>query len=52
MISSRKQQNVERAMESLKKKGFRVSGIACHVASKEQRQKMIEKVSTDNYKRW
>ena len=44
MISSRKQQNVDRAVNSLKKKGLSVSGTVCHVANKQHRQDMIQKV--------
>lgn len=39
MISSRKQENVNEALDSLKKKGWKdVIGVKCHVASAEQRQ--------------
>ena len=44
MLSSRKQSNVDRAVKSLKDKGLTMSGMVCHVARKEQRQKMIERV--------
>ncbi|XP_060575584.1 dehydrogenase/reductase SDR family member 4-like [Ruditapes philippinarum] len=42
MISSRKKQNVDKAVKELREKGLSVSGIVCHVAKKEHRQKMIE----------
>ncbi|XP_053402154.1 dehydrogenase/reductase SDR family member 4-like isoform X5 [Mercenaria mercenaria] len=42
MISSRKQQNVDKALQTLKNKGLTVSGVVCHVAKKEHRQKLIE----------
>ncbi|KAL4234489.1 Dehydrogenase/reductase SDR member 2 [Mactra antiquata] len=42
MISSRKQQNVDRAVSNLQKKGYTVSGMVCHVAKKDHRTKMIE----------
>jgi hypothetical protein len=45
MISSRKQQNVDKAVNAMKAKGLSVSGIVCHAASKEHRTKMIEKAS-------
>ena len=44
MISSRRQKNVDRAVKSLKDLGLPVSGTVCHVANKEHRQKMIQKV--------
>lgn len=43
MISSRKQQNVDNAVKTLKSKGLSVSGTVCHVAKKEHRQKLLEK---------
>ncbi|XP_060575583.1 dehydrogenase/reductase SDR family member 4-like [Ruditapes philippinarum] len=42
MISSRKQENVDKAVEMLKDKGLDVSGVVCHVAKKEQRHRMIK----------
>jgi orotate phosphoribosyltransferase len=45
MISSRKKQNVDKAVKELREKGLSVSGIVCHVAKKEHRQKMIEQVT-------
>lgn len=43
MISSRKQQNVDNAVKTLKSKGLSVSGTVCHVAKMEHRQKLLEK---------
>ena len=48
MLSSRKQSNVDKAVKALKDKGLAVSGTVCHVAKKEQRQKMIQKVRSVN----
>lgn len=45
MISSRKKQNVDKAVKELREKGLAVSGVVCHVAKKEHRQQMIEQVS-------
>ncbi|XP_053388668.1 dehydrogenase/reductase SDR family member 4-like [Mercenaria mercenaria] len=42
MISSRKKENVDKALQTLKNKGLTVSGVVCHVAKKEHRQKLIE----------
>ena len=44
MLSSRKQDNVDKAVAILKNKGLDVSGVVCHVANKEHRQRLIEKV--------
>ncbi|GAA0171760.1 dehydrogenase [Lithospermum erythrorhizon] len=43
VISSRKQKNVDEAVEKLKSKGIEVSGLVCHVSNKEQRKSLIEK---------
>ncbi|CAA6666565.1 unnamed protein product [Spirodela intermedia] len=43
VISSRKQKNVDEAVERLKAKGIEVMGIACHVANAQQRKDLIEK---------
>lgn len=44
MISSRKQKNVDASLQKLKSMGIEASGIVCHVAKKDDRQKMIQKV--------
>jgi dehydrogenase/reductase SDR family protein 4 len=44
MISSRKQKNVDASLQKLKSLGIEASGMVCHVAKKEDRQKMIQKV--------
>lgn len=41
VISSRKQQNVDSALEKLKNQGLSVSGMVCHAGVKEDRQKLI-----------
>ncbi|XP_013417740.1 dehydrogenase/reductase SDR family member 4 isoform X2 [Lingula anatina] len=41
VISSRKQKNVDNALDLLKKDGFSVSGMVCHVGKKEDREKLI-----------
>lgn len=43
VISSRKQKNVDEAVEKLKAKGIEVTGIVCHVANAQQRKELIEK---------
>ncbi|XP_011439833.2 dehydrogenase/reductase SDR family member 4 isoform X1 [Magallana gigas] len=47
MISSRKQKNVDASLQKLKSLGIEASGIVCHVAKKEDRQKMIQKTLDD-----
>lgn len=47
MISSRKQQNVDKTVSALRAKGLTVSGVVCHVADKDHRTNMIEKTVRD-----
>ncbi|XP_076470508.1 dehydrogenase/reductase SDR family member 4-like [Babylonia areolata] len=42
MISSRKQQNVDAAVQQLRSISVQVSGVVCHVAKYEDRAKLIE----------
>ena len=44
MVSSRKQENVERAVEELRGEGVTVEGRVCHVGKAEHRKKLIEEV--------
>ena len=47
MVSSRKQANVDRAVESLRADGgesVRVEGMVCHVGKSDHRKKLIEEV--------
>ncbi|KAK3765860.1 hypothetical protein RRG08_026327 [Elysia crispata] len=46
MISSRKQHNVDAAVQQLKKENLAVEGMVCHVAKKEDRQKLLEETTT------
>ncbi|MBA0569470.1 hypothetical protein Golob_003193, partial [Gossypium lobatum] len=43
VISSRKQKNVDEAVEKLKAKGIHVLGIVCHVSDAQQRKNLINK---------
>ncbi|KAJ9169182.1 hypothetical protein P3X46_020643 [Hevea brasiliensis] len=43
VISSRKQKNVDEAVEKLKAQGIQVLGVVCHVSNAEQRKNLIEK---------
>jgi len=42
VISSRKETNVEEALQQLKSKGLEVSGCVCHVAKEGDRTKLLE----------
>jgi len=44
MISSRKETNVKRAVETLKSEGLQVAGTVCHVGKREDRKNLFEKV--------
>ncbi|CAG5123419.1 unnamed protein product, partial [Candidula unifasciata] len=47
MLSSRKQQNVDKAVKELRAENLNVDGIVCHVAKKEDRKLLFQKtVST------
>ncbi|EDL36301.1 dehydrogenase/reductase SDR family member 4 isoform 2 [Mus musculus] len=41
VVSSRKQQNVDRAVATLQGEGLSVTGIVCHVGKAEDREKLI-----------
>uniref|UniRef100_A0A7N0UJ89 Tropinone reductase-like 3 n=1 Tax=Kalanchoe fedtschenkoi TaxID=63787 RepID=A0A7N0UJ89_KALFE len=43
VISSRKQKNVDEAVEKLKEKGIEVLGLVCHVSNKEHRKNLIQR---------
>lgn len=45
VISSRKQQNVDRAVATLQGEGLSVTGIVCHVGKAEDREKLVTTVS-------
>ncbi|CAH2294476.1 dehydrogenase reductase SDR family member 4-like [Pelobates cultripes] len=42
MLSSRRQQNVERAVKELQQQGLDVEGTVCHVGKKEDRERLVE----------
>ncbi|KAJ6769613.1 TROPINONE REDUCTASE-LIKE 3 [Salix purpurea] len=42
VISSRKQKNVDEAVEKLKAKDIKVSGVVCHVSNAQQRKNLVE----------
>lgn len=50
VISSRKQSNVEKAIENLKFQSLKVSGLACNVSNKDDRQKIINLLNQDHKK--
>ena len=45
MISSRKQKNVDSALQKLRDQNLDVSGMVCHVGKTEDRQKLIDEVT-------
>lgn len=44
MVSSRKERNVERAVETLREEGEGVEGLVCHVGKEEHRRRLLEEV--------
>ncbi|KAL8171107.1 hypothetical protein V2J09_022911, partial [Rumex salicifolius] len=42
VISSRRQSNVDEAVESLRAKGIEAMGVACHVCDAQQRKNLIQ----------
>ena len=44
VVSSRKQKNVDAAVERLKKQNLTCAGCVCHVDKKEDREKLIQTV--------
>ena len=45
VISSRKEENVSNAIESLAKEGIDVKGVVCHVSKPEHRENLVNYVS-------
>ncbi|PKA50640.1 Tropinone reductase-like 3 [Apostasia shenzhenica] len=43
VISSRRQNNVDAAVEKLRSKGLEVTGVVCHVSNPQQRKELIDK---------
>ncbi|CAN4126930.1 unnamed protein product [Withania somnifera] len=43
VISSRKQKNVDEAVQKLRDRGIEVFGVVCHVSSAQQRKNLVEK---------
>ncbi|XAR53831.1 hypothetical protein NMG60_11022527 [Bertholletia excelsa] len=43
VVSSRRQKNVDEAVEKLKAKGIEVLGVVCHVSNAQQRRNLIDK---------
>ena len=48
MISSRKQANVDKAVQTLQNEGTKVLGTVCHVGKDEDRKKLISRVYIAN----
>lgn len=49
MISSRKEENVEQAIKSLKSENLSVTGMVCHVSNAQHRKSLIQKVKSYYY---
>ncbi|CAH2071521.1 unnamed protein product [Thlaspi arvense] len=47
VVSSRKQANVDEAVEKLKSQGIDAYGIVCHVSNAQQRRNLVEKTVQD-----
>ena len=45
VVSSRRQKNVDRAVERLRAKDISVTGVACHVGDSDARRNLVEHVS-------
>ena len=48
MISSRRQKNVQQAVEKLKEEKLDVAGVVCHVGKQEDRTQLIKEASEIN----
>lgn len=46
VISSRKENNVQKAVNDLRNSGIQVEGVVCHVGNSEQRKKLFEIANT------
>lgn len=44
VVSSRKQKNVDAAIDKLKSDGLNVAGVVCHVSKAEDRKTLLETV--------
>ncbi|GMN70660.1 hypothetical protein TIFTF001_039702 [Ficus carica] len=42
VVSSRKQENVDKAVKKLKEKGIQVMGVVCHVSNAQQRKNLLD----------
>lgn len=48
MVSSRKERNVERAVERLREEEEGVEGLVCHVGKEEHRRRLLEEVKKES----
>nr|KAG5708757.1 hypothetical protein BaRGS_031911 [Batillaria attramentaria] len=44
MVSSRRQENVDAAVEQLRQQNLKAAGVVCHVSKKEDRQRLVEEI--------
>ena len=49
MVSSRKQQNVDKAVEKLREDSINVAGMVCHVGKEEDRKQLIQEVRRSDH---
>ncbi|XP_009079597.1 PREDICTED: dehydrogenase/reductase SDR family member 4, partial [Acanthisitta chloris] len=42
VVSSRRQPNVDRAVNDLRGRGLEVTGVTCHVANAQDREKLVD----------
>ena len=49
MVSSRRQESVQQAVEELKEENINVAGIVCHVGKQEDCTQLIQEVNMYNY---
>ena len=47
MVSSRRQQNVQQAVEKLKEENIDVAGVVCHVGKQEDCTRLIQEVNDE-----
>ncbi|CAH2295241.1 dehydrogenase reductase SDR family member 2, mitochondrial isoform X1 [Pelobates cultripes] len=47
LLSSRLQKNVDVAVKQLQEEGLSVTGIVCHVGNREDRERLLTKVTKD-----
>nr|KAG5708759.1 hypothetical protein BaRGS_031913 [Batillaria attramentaria] len=49
MVSSRKQENVDAAVEQLRQQNLKAAGVVCHVSNSEDRHRLVEEMPEDTW---